>query len=75
MIEDQSTINTPWQKTTSELADLDISKEDKKVVTKKHLIQIRQLAERNIPIFYTDGLKLKQTNQGKSGLGAGICHI
>ena len=74
-IEDQSTINTPWQKTTSELADLNISKEDKEVVTKKHLIQIRQLAERNIPIFYTDGSKLKQTNQGKSDLGAEICHI
>ena len=58
-IEDQSTINTPWQKTTSELADLNISKEDKKVVTKKHLIQIRQLIERNISIFYTDSSKLK----------------
>ena len=49
-------------KITSELVDLNISKEDKKIVTKKHLIQIRQLVERNISIFYTDSLKLKQTN-------------
>ena len=73
-MDSQSTANPPWQNTFTELADLNISEEDRETVVKRHLIQIRQLIDQNFPIFYTDGSKLEGNinSQVKPSLGAGI---
>ena len=56
------------------MAKIDITKEENREnIVKRHFMQIRQLIEQKIPIFYTDGSKIKLTSQSEQfRLGAGI---
>ena len=45
---------------------VDITKEENREnIVKRHFMQIKQLIEQKIPIFYTDKLKIKLTSQSE----------
>ena len=73
----QSENPAPWEESIPEVAKVNITEEDnREKIVKEHFTHIRRLIEQEIPIFYTDGSKLKLTKQSeKFNLGAGIYYI
>ena len=62
----QSKNSALWEKSVLEVTKVDITKEENREnIVKRHFMQISQLIEQKIPIFYMDESKVKLTNQSE----------